>query len=169
MARQATVIEQHSISSLLDTAYSVTEELTGELQDWYDNLPEGLQGGDLGDRLQDAISNLEEATSSDCQSDLPDALSERTVGMAARKAKRRESRRDRNNYSIECLQAALDAIEGFVQEEQDRVQALNDEKAEGADDVEVADWVDEVETTIEYINDTISALENVEFPGMFGK
>lgn len=40
---------------------SEMESLRDELQDWYDNLPESFQGGEKGDALQTAISELEDA------------------------------------------------------------------------------------------------------------
>lgn len=46
-------------SSVTD-ASSVAEELRDELQNWLDNLPEGLQGGDRASMLEEAISQLEE-------------------------------------------------------------------------------------------------------------
>jgi hypothetical protein len=35
------------------------EELKDELQDWLDNMPENLQGGDKASELEDAISNFD--------------------------------------------------------------------------------------------------------------
>lgn len=58
-----------AVSSLGD-AKSVAEELRDELQEWYDNLPEGLSNGSKADELQDAIGELENFISSveDCES-----------------------------------------------------------------------------------------------------
>lgn len=46
--------------SWANDASSAGEELRDELQDWLDNLPEGLQGGDRASMLEEAISQLDE-------------------------------------------------------------------------------------------------------------
>ena len=51
---------------------SPLEELQEEMQTWYDNLPESLQSGDKGDRLQEAASNLESAKDTIEQAEIPD-------------------------------------------------------------------------------------------------
>jgi len=48
-----------TLEGLVDEAYEVLDELKGELQDAYDNMPEGLQGGSVGEARQEAISQLE--------------------------------------------------------------------------------------------------------------
>jgi hypothetical protein len=49
------------------------EELKEELQSWSDNLPESLQGGDTGSRLEEAIGNLESAIDTIQGADFPKA------------------------------------------------------------------------------------------------
>jgi hypothetical protein len=46
--------------SLVSDAKLEGEALRDELQNWLDNLPENLQGGDKAGQLEDAISNIEE-------------------------------------------------------------------------------------------------------------
>ena len=50
-----------------DAGYTI-QELTEELQNWLDNLPENLQSSNKASMLEDAISNLEE-----CKGYLEDA------------------------------------------------------------------------------------------------
>lgn len=45
-------------------AQSEFESLRDELQEWFDNLPEGFQQGDKGSALEEAIQELETALSS---------------------------------------------------------------------------------------------------------
>src|SRR6266567_4390623 len=47
----------HSLTDVVENAKSELESLRDELQDWYDNLPEGFRNGDKGDRLQEAVSS----------------------------------------------------------------------------------------------------------------
>jgi len=44
-------------------AMSIVEELRGEMQDWKDNMPEGLQSGSKADEIDEAVSQLEEIES----------------------------------------------------------------------------------------------------------
>lgn len=46
---------------LLQQAQAIIEEVKDEEQDAFDNLPEGLQGSERGEAMEEAISNLEEA------------------------------------------------------------------------------------------------------------
>jgi hypothetical protein len=45
----------------LEKAASIVMDASAEEQDAYDNLPENFQCGDIGDKMDEAISNLEEA------------------------------------------------------------------------------------------------------------
>lgn len=48
---------------LVSTANGIVQDLKGELEEWRDNMPEGLQNGGKHDELEEAISNLEEVES----------------------------------------------------------------------------------------------------------
>jgi hypothetical protein len=41
---------------------SLTEELGEELQEWFDNMPEGIQGGSKGEAVESIIDTLSELT-----------------------------------------------------------------------------------------------------------
>lgn len=56
--RAADIINQ------LDQSYNETEELREELQNWLDNMPENLQQGQKAQELEEAIGELESASSS---------------------------------------------------------------------------------------------------------
>lgn len=45
----------------VEAARSAIADLRDEEQDYYDNMPESLQGGEKGDRAQEAINALEAA------------------------------------------------------------------------------------------------------------
>ena len=51
------------ITSLLKTASSSISSLIDDETEAFENLPEGLQSGDKGDAMQEAIQNLESAAS----------------------------------------------------------------------------------------------------------
>ena len=47
--------------AMIEDAKSILQEALDEEQEYFDNMPEGLQGGDKGDMAQAAISALEYA------------------------------------------------------------------------------------------------------------
>lgn len=49
------------IADSLQALKSDVESIQSEEQDAYDNLPESIQDGERGDRMQEAIGNLEDA------------------------------------------------------------------------------------------------------------
>lgn len=49
------------IADSLQALKSDVESIRCEEQDAYDNLPESIQDGERGDRMQDAIGNLDDA------------------------------------------------------------------------------------------------------------
>ena len=52
--------EKTKVFKFIDRAQSVLEELWEEEQENFDNLPEGLQEGEKGERMQENIDALEE-------------------------------------------------------------------------------------------------------------
>ena len=69
-------------SSLSDIVYAkeILQEVRDEEEESYDNLPEGLQCGEKGDMMQDAIGYLEDAI--DIIEDAADTLESVTVDAA---------------------------------------------------------------------------------------
>lgn len=49
------------IADSLQALKSDVESIQSEEQDAYDNLPESIQDGERGDRMQEAIDNLDDA------------------------------------------------------------------------------------------------------------
>lgn len=53
-----------ALQAIIDTITEANEKLTdlmNEEQEYFDNMPEGLQAGERGERAEEAISNLEDA------------------------------------------------------------------------------------------------------------
>lgn len=53
-----------SAQSMIEDARAIVDELKGEIEEWRDNLPENLQGGDKYSALEECASGLETADSS---------------------------------------------------------------------------------------------------------
>jgi hypothetical protein len=177
--RQPTTTKD-SIESAADTAFGNISELREELESWYDNLPEAFQSGDKGDRLQEAIGNLENCDAPSVPECLEDVEVEYTLHY-----KRKMSRSDRRD---ECIVMA-DAIVSACEEEIARLDDLtfNDDgqllgdnnevvgvtKDEDGEDVEpmTEDQRDDAKSEIESYKDEVdsakSEWESAEFPGMY--
>lgn len=48
---------------MIDDAKSIIEEVKGEEEESYENMPEGMQNGEKGEKAQAAIDALDEAYS----------------------------------------------------------------------------------------------------------
>lgn len=79
--------EVSALASIVADAISKAEELHSELegvkdeeQEYFDNMPESLQGGDKGQAAEEAVSNMESALEAlelikDLENNLEDAVS----------------------------------------------------------------------------------------------
>lgn len=133
---------------LVEEAKSDLEGLKDELQDWYDNLPEGFQNGGKGDLLNEAINTLDSLSIPD----LPDFLSEAGEGdhkfrVVCIPGIDVSSRADR------CAEAVskLNAVATALREAKD----FNEEQME-----DINSFCDELESAA-------GEAEGVEFPGMY--
>jgi hypothetical protein len=139
-----------SVSSAED-ARCALEELGSECREIVDNAPEGLQQSERISTFEESASALENISEFDipeCVADLPIEYSEQRVTRKGRS----ESRAVRCSNAVAVLEAARDALDTW----------LEDEENEGHDDR------DEVESLHAEIDQAIADAEPCEFPGMFG-
>lgn len=140
-------IVQTTIGDAISDGCSVLEELGGEMENWYDSIPENLQNGDKASAVQECQEAMQEAGDAP---NVPDSIAgfQATVYVSNKK---RQSRSDRRNEAVAYLQAAADALREIA--EDDKIsESLRDEAGELADEVQ----------------QRIDSAESVEFPGMFG-
>lgn len=64
----------NKVIAALSELQSEIEEILGDEQDYYDNMPESFQSGEKGEIAQNAISYLESASLDDIISSLESAL-----------------------------------------------------------------------------------------------
>lgn len=57
------IVKVAALSDVFDELRGEIEEVRDEEQEYYDNMPESLQGGEKGDVAQAAVDALEEAIS----------------------------------------------------------------------------------------------------------
>jgi len=143
------------VSSLIEDAYSIIEELAGEMEEAADNTPESLQESEIGQRRRQAADDL---GALDRPSSIPDECSEITGvylpndGDSGSRPARASAAGDRLTTAATILQEHID----------------NYEKPEDAPaDYEEPDFSD-LETLIGELEDTSGSLDDVDFPGMYG-
>jgi hypothetical protein len=155
------------LEDLVSAAQSEVESLAGELRDWHDNLPEGINSSDKAADIDEAASTLENITFPD----LPDSLS--TIKVLHLPALEQDSRPKRSAEVVSMLDDAIGALNSKAD---DLKQALEDaRRAEGnANEAEPAkeeepnpqEMIDESESFVSALEDVKGELENVAYPRM---
>jgi len=178
MARKLKTEQHRGEVADVENAYStLTEELGGEMREWYDNMSENLQGGDKGSQVEEAASTLEGL---ECP-DVPEAVAglEITYTQQHKGGKKGDPRWLRRDNEVSIITAAAETVRGWIDDAQ---QAITD--SELPDDAEddstlqfrEEDWdlgalksaIEEAETFADALESSVSDAEGVEFPGMYG-
>jgi len=163
------------LEDLVSAAQSEVESLAGELRDWHDNLPEGINSSDK------AASTLENITFPD----LADSLS--ALKVLHLPALEQDSRPKRSAEVVSMLEDAIAALNSNAD---DLRQALEDaKKAEGdvggavdavkalatdsppagpkkEDEADPQEMIAEIESLASGLEDVKGELENVTYPSM---
>lgn len=134
-----------TLDAVVSDALSELQALGEELREWFDNMPENLQGSAKGDEVSGAADALEAI---DEDIDIPEVLRDLSVSYLV--TKRARSRSDRRDECITMLTAAEDALRSRVEEQ---TQA----KEDASEAQDVADSIQSV----------IDEAEAVDFPGMY--
>ena len=165
------------LEDIVSAAQSEVESLAGELRDWHDNLPEGINSSDKAAEIDETASTLENIT----VPDLPDSLS--TINVLHLPALELVSRPKR---SAEVVSMLDDAIAVLNSNADDLRQALEDaEKAEGdvdtletvaadspptgpgkEEDTDPQERMAEIESLVSDLENVKEELENVTYPSM---
>lgn len=135
-----------SVENLIQDAYSEIESLAEEMREWFDNLPENLQGADKGCQIEEAADVLEGID----QISYPVDFEIETVFYDSLNC---SSRSDRCSESASKLRHAADSIRDYLVDEDNEVSEKD------RDDLE--SFADEIENQAD-------EMEGVEFPGMYG-
>lgn len=139
-----------SISTAITEAHDTAEELRDELQDWLDNIPENMQGGQKASELEEAIGHLEEAM--DHLDQAENAFEDFKIGevpvvCGEPKRRKRMSRADR----LAAGRLALDAIP---------------DEAEAPEGIDPEEWNTAWDDVRSSLDSAIMELDEVSFPGM---
>lgn len=142
--------QRFSVSAygLIVDAYIIIQELADEMQEAYDNMPESLQQGDVGQRREEAANILSDLACN--EPDQPTILEKITTVFLPHLDT--SSRAKRASDAVDMLTSAALAIREYTEE----AKPGKGDEADSLDDV------------ADHIENDASELENVEFPGMYG-
>jgi cell fate (sporulation/competence/biofilm development) regulator YlbF (YheA/YmcA/DUF963 family) len=138
-----------TVDALVADAFSEFESLKDELQEWYDGMPENLQGAQKGDDLQsaiDALANLEAPDVPNCATNL------QTVYIPVEKV---ESRPDRRDDAVARIDTAIDVLNDAMDDDDSDVKYTDEQK-------------EEMQQLIDDLENAKNDAEGVDFPTMFG-
>lgn len=133
-----------TVEETLDTARDEVADLLGQLEDWYNNLPESFQDGDKGQALQEAIDSLGSVEIPEPEKE----IGERSLVILPGDSG--SSRSDARDDVVSSLTQVMDWADERAEDEgltAEQLQYFIDLRGE--------------------LSEAISALENVEFPGMY--
>src|SRR3954471_4751791 len=138
-AKRQPVAHSTTVSGAVSDAFSALQSLGEELREWYDNLPEGLQGGSKGDALSEAADILEGLS----EPDVPESVADVAVNYSTLPS-RRQSRRERRDEAVQLLAHAVDAVQESIDNAQSELQNADESEANDAVDA-LQEIVDEGE------------------------
>jgi hypothetical protein len=155
-----TQLAQHLVAGV----YSDIESLAEELRSWHDNMPENLQSGDKGTAVDEAASQLEEVAQEDHDFD-EDLIGRMPVVHIPGEE---SSRPDRCANCISGLEAVASAARDVM--EHMAADPLPEwvGRSKALDDASLREAVHQaLKDLVEHLDEAVSTLESVEFPGMF--
>lgn len=141
--RRTAVERKLSVADAVSEAWGELEELGQEMREAFENTPESLQSGGVGEARGEAADALENLT----EPDVPEKLGALEITFSQMPLKKKSSRADRRDQAVNTL----DAVVTFLDDE---------EACEGEEDER-----NQLRDEIENLKDEA---ESVEFPGMYG-
>jgi len=169
MARKKfkTVDHASPIDGIIDDAESGREELASELREWADNMEERMSHTEKYEQVSEAADALENVS---FDIEVPDCLEGVEVEYASHSpyGRRGPSRPMRRDNIVEALRAAQSKAESVQQEKEDEKQGMveDDDASEGGLE-RLDDEIEALQQFYDELEDAISELESVEFPGMY--
>ena len=190
--RAAKAAEQHAlrfktesgtVADFVEQAFSIAEEVGGELREAFDNAPENLKGSDVNTRREAAADTLEGLS----PPDVDDLLGQldcacQIDGGKIYRGRMSQSRACRIANAVSMIDAAQSAVQEWLDAHDELPDADMDdpeslrERADAIDRaLEVADDVDAynsareaADSLIAELDEARSELDGLDIPGMFG-
>lgn len=169
------------LEDIVSAAQSEVESLAGELRDWHDNLPEGINSSDKAAEIDETASTLENITFPD----LPDSLS--TIKVLHLPALEQDSRPKRGAEVVSMLDDAIAALNSKVEDLRQAVDDANKPEGDASeasdalgnpmldsppanpgkeDEADPQEMIGEIESLVSDLEDVKGELENVTYPSM---
>lgn len=136
-----------TIADAISEAMGEIQSLAEEMREAYDNTPESLQQSGVGEARGEAADNLENVN----EPDVPAEIEKIEVKWSYFPLKARASRRERRDEAVSTLNVVMEHLDEII----------NDDKEE-------QEQRDAAESLRDDIDNVISEVESVEFPGMYG-
>ena len=170
MGKRAESLVRASVLDMVERAFGEAEELKDEVQNWFDNLHENLQGGDKGQKLEEIVGQLENY-------DMPTPPERIKVNEIefTESVKKRMSRRERLDNCVAAVRAAaehtraeIEGLEALAYDKHGHL-AKGDQPAASPNTEDERDTiVEELEQFAQECEDAADEWDSVEFPGMYG-
>lgn len=135
------------VQGAVEDVASEIESIAEELSSWYDSIPENLQNGDKAQEVESAKDSLE----SFYLEEAPEGLEDCKVVIYP-DWDGGNSRKDRLCYAVSILNSVAEAVEEFIQ--------VEEENGDFDELDTLREWKDAVENAA-------SDVDSVEIPGMF--
>ena len=171
MTKKEKPATSYCVADALSEAMGEIESLRDEMQDWYDNMPEGLQGGDKGSEVEECAQTLgafenvtlhEALETADEDGKTETGAKSPNVGHLrfdiVRSTKKRQSRNDRRNEATLLLRAACDAVRTEMEATDNDDERLDPYAETRAD-------IDDCLNELDQVADEV---DGADFPGMYG-
>lgn len=144
-----------TVGDAINTMCSGIESLGQELRDWYDNMPENMQGGSKGDEVDEAATTLEDIS----EPDVPASIKDFPLSFRALPLLKRATRSDRLDDFLSYGRQAIEVIEARIEGLAVRDPARTEEDQQ--------EEIDAMETLRDETQQCIDDAENVSFPGAY--
>jgi len=141
------IVKTMTVGDAISSAYSVVEELAGEMREWYDNMPANLQGGSKGSEVSEIADALEDVSEPDvpaCAADLPVTVTEPVTS-------KKQSRANRMSIAVRYAEAVVEVLED-----------LDEEGDDWSDDDKQA-----IEACVQEVQAMVDEIQDVNFPSAF--
>lgn len=152
-----------SLEDLLSAAQSEVESLAGELRDWHDNLPEGINSSDKAAEIDEAASTLESIN----LPEVPDGLCD--IKVLHLPSLEQDSRPKRGAEVVSMLEDAIGALNSKLEDtsqDMDDAKKPEDGASPSKDETDPQEKIAEIESLVSDLEDVKGELENVTYPSM---
>lgn len=158
--------------AILNAMSELTEELGGEMRDWYDSMPDPIRDSSKGDSVNEVADALEGLDQPDLDGLPKEVLDIQATWTEARKVRGKQktpSRNVRRDNASAKIGAARDALRDWCDEQESQLEeaaaGAGVEEEEGKEHEELIERVRDLADKLDEMTDEIDGLD---FPGMFG-